>query len=78
MEGLTFSLESFAPITFDLDTFFRVLKRLLEILQIVLGGRSVTIDGMIGGIVIDSLSIELNGFLVTFCFKLSVSKFFGR
>ena len=76
VESHGFSLMAFVPVGFDGDALVSVLESGLVVLQIVVGGRSVTVNGVIARILCYGLGVVFDGFLEVLLLESSVSQFF--
>ena len=76
LQSHSFALVSLRPIRLNLDALVRVSQRLLIILQLVVGGGSVSEDSVFIRCLIESLRVEIYGFCEVFCLKSVVSLIF--
>jgi hypothetical protein len=67
VESHSSSLISLTPVTLDFNALFTVLLGLLELVQVVVGGWSVRVEGVVAWSLANSVGEVLNSLVVILC-----------
>jgi hypothetical protein len=78
VEGHGFALVALRPGGVDLDALVSVLFSFLVVADVLVGGGAVAEDGVVCGVLLCSLTVKLDGFLVFLVLERLGSLFFER